>query len=509
MAEEFIEEIYNKGIIIEQLREYIAFSNKENDRDARAAYNQAASGLEKELSILRQTDRELAEAIENAAVMIRDRFDDPSEAKAIAEGELLPLMFHYMLNYSGIEVTEGKYTIQSANSGFLTIRDNELNKTIHNSFDPLWEAYEIAEAVFDPEVECYHILGCGLGYIPYQLWRKSEGAVKIIIYEEDSAIIDYAKRFGVLGWIPEKSLTIQHDSRTETVAGIFLEETSVIEASKKKNSVYFSSWKKDIYKAVCNGEIAVLEANITLDRSMRDRTAINLWKNKKHDQISFDKIQTELRYDEWIVVSAGPSLDDQIIFLKESKGRRGIVAVNTVLRRLLKEEIYPDLIAAADQYVQMREHIDGIGDRTRDIPLIAEKRLNWQYSEQYQGPICFVSTEQEYADNAEEVWQISGSVAGLALESAIRLGAKKVYLVGQDLAYPDGKTYAEGMPYHADASSRGTMLVPSVDGGMVPTSEAFNWFRMGLEAQIAKYSLVEYHNLSRHGALIRGCKTNS
>ena len=509
MAEEFIEEIYRKGIIIEKVREYIAFSNKENDRDARAAYNQAAAGLEKELSGLRQTDAELAEAIENAAIIIRDKFGDPCEAKAIAEGELLPLLFCYMLNYSGIEVTEGKYTIQSANSGFLTIRDNELNKTIHNSYDPLWEAYEIAESVFDPEVECYHILGCGLGYLPYQLWGKSEGAVKIIIYEEDSEIIDYAKRFGVLDWIPEGSLTIQHDRRIETVAGAVLKEAGIICQSKKKISVYISPWKKDIYKDTCDGNIAILEANITLDRSMCDRTAINLWKNKKHNQISFDKIKAELRYDEWIVISAGPSLDEQIAFIKESKGKRGIVAVNTVLRRLLKEGIYPDLMAAADQYIQMREHIDGIGDRTREIPLIAERRLNWQYSEQYQGPICFVSTESEYANNTEEVWQISGSVAGLALEAVIRLGAKTVYLVGQDLAYPDGKTYAEGMPYHADANSRGTMLVPSVDGGMVPTSEAFNWFRIGLEAQIAKYSHVEYHNLSQHGALIRGCKTNS
>ena len=120
-----------------------------------------------------------------------------------------------------------------------------------------------------------------------------------------------------------------------------------------------------------------------------------------------------------------------------------------------------------------------------------------------------MTTEKEYADTDEEIWQFSGSVAGLALEAAIRLGAKRIYLVGQDLAYPDGKTYAEGMPYQADAGSRGTMLVPAVDGGMVPTSEAFHWFRQGLEAQIAKYDQVEYINMSKHGALIKGCKNYS
>ncbi|MBP3296321.1 MAG: motility associated factor glycosyltransferase family protein, partial [Lachnospiraceae bacterium] len=180
-------------------------------------------------------------------------------------------------------------------------------------------------------------------------------------------------------------------------------------------------------------------------------------------------------------------------------------AVNTVLRRLFREGIRPDLVVAADQYIQMREHIEGIGDQTEGIPMIAERRTNWQYTERYLGPICFVSTENNSEDKEEDIWEVSGSVAGLALEAAVRLGAGRIYLVGQDLAYPDGKTYAQGMPYVAEAESRGTMLVPSVNGGMVSTSEAFHWFRIGLETQIAKYKDIRFINLSRQGARIKGC----
>ena len=360
-----MEEIYSNALIIEQIREYIDFMNKGRNRDARAVYNRAAAGLEKILPTLLQTDRELTVDIQNTAVKIRDVFDDPCEAMAIAEGELLPLLFSFMDYYSGIEVTEGKYSLRSAKSGFLTIRDDVQGITLHSSFDPLWEAYRIAESIFDPEVECYHVLGCGLGYLPYQLRMKSEGAAGIVIYEEDENILDYAERFGVLGWIPEASLSIRHDNQTEVMADIFMREIGNIRSDKEKKAVYIAPWKKGIYKTVCDGSVTIQEANLALDRSMRDRTAINLWKNKKREQISFEKLQTDLRFDEWIIISAGPSLDEQISFLKESKGKRGIVAVNTVLRRLFREGIRPDLVAAADQYIQMREHIDGIGERTR------------------------------------------------------------------------------------------------------------------------------------------------
>ncbi len=504
MAEQFIEEIYKDAMIIEQVREYIAFTQYGRNRDAHTVYNQAAADMERILQSGAIADRELAEAIEQTAIEIRDSFEDRCLATALAEGRLLPLLYEYMESYAGIDVTEGKYTLRSANSAFLTVRDNEQNITMHSEYDPMWEAYQIASSIFVPEAECYHILGCGLGYLPYQLWVRSEGAVKIVIYEEDAYILDYAFRYGVLSWIAEKCIEVRHDTEAEMVADAFLKEKAT---NKKEERFYIAPWKKNVYAKAKNGEIAIEAANLFLERSMRERTAINLWKNKKHKQILFKEIKSSFWKKEWIVVSAGPSLDEQIAFLKESSGRRGIIAVNTVLRRLFREGIHPDLVAAADQDVQMRKHIDGIADLTEGIPLIAEYRLNWQYLEQYRGPACFVHTEMVNDEGTEEVWQVSGTVAGLALEAAVRLGAERIWLVGQDLAYPEGRCYADGMPHCVDADKAGTVLVPSVDGGMVATSEAFNWFRQGMEIQIARYKDVEFYNLSRHGALIHGCRT--
>ena len=497
MAEQFLEEIYQKALIIQQLREYIKFTYDGCPRDARRLYNQAACGIEGILAELEQADPALANELVQAAVDVRDHYENDSYAVSIVEGRLLPALFQYMQYYADIDVTEGKYRLYSAKTGFLTVCDTETGRLFHNEYDPLWEAERIAASIYEPKKECYHILGVGLGYLPYQLWRQSEGAVKLVIYEEDETILSYARIYGVLDWIAEDALEIVYEKDPERLEAIFAKAVE-----NEDSAFYISPWKMEQYKETQNGKIRVLGTNALLERSTRFRTAVNLRKNQKHLQISLEEIKSQLCYKEWIVVSAGPSLDEQITFLKESKGQKGIVAVNTVLRRLFREGVRPDLVVAADQYVQMKEHIDGIGEQTAGIPMIAEERVNWQYTEQYQGAICFVKVG-DAAD--EESWKVSGSVAGLALEAAVRLGAEKVYLVGQDLAYPDGKTYAAGMPYVAEAQSRGTMLVPSADGGMVPTSEAFNWFRIGLETQIASYPDVRFVNLSRHGALIKGC----
>lgn len=501
MAEQFLEEIYNKALIIQQLREYVEFSCGGCERDARAVYNLAAQGIEGILQELEVADPVMAKQIVSAAIDVRNQFTDTSRAMAIVESRLIPALFRYMQYYTDIDVSEDNYRLYSAKSGFLTLRDVTAGITWHNDYDPIWEAERIARSIYDPKVECYHVLGGGLGYLPYLLWRISEGAIRIVVYEEDVTAITYAKSYGVLEWIAEEAIEIVYETDIEKMGKLFLRRVSEL----RDDIFYISPWKKQAYKNVQNGGILVLGSNLALERSMRNRTSVNLRKNREHLQIDFNELRNRFKWNEWIIVSAGPSLDEQILFLKESKGKRGIVAVNTVLRRLFREGIRPDLVVAADQYIQMREHIEGIGDQTEGIPMIAERRTNWQYTERYLGPICFVSTENNSEDKEEDIWEVSGSVAGLALEAAVRLGAGRIYLVGQDLAYPDGKTYAQGMPYVAEAESRGTMLVPSVNGGMVPTSEAFHWFRIGLETQIAKYKDIRFINLSRQGARIKGC----
>ncbi len=507
--EDFINDIYRESFIIENFKEFICLIGSGQLHKARSLYNDTAKMLEDLLVSISKTDTATACRIQSIALGIKEVYEDSRNATGLIEGSLIPELYKYLSAQNTINVSEGKYTLLSSETGFLTVIDNETKKYMHNSYDPMWEAYRIAISVYKPEMECFMILGSGLGYLAYQIFILSEGAIEIQVYEDDPCILEYASLYGVLSLIPDENIKIVHDFDKEALGKEFINNLN----SMTSAGFYISPFKRQLYDDVCNGTLNRIMVNHDFDLETRNLSAINFWKNKKLDRIDISDIGRRFRYDEWIVISAGPSLDYNISFLKENKGKKGLIAVNTVFRRLLKEGIVPDMIAAADQFPELVKHIRGIEDSTKDILLIADWLLNWKYSYAYQGEKCFVRTNAsvdvtgEYAPN-DPVWDISGTVAALAIEAAVCNNAKKIYLVGQDLAYPDGQRYAKDMPYGDEKAKRSedqnALQVMSVDGSMVDTCEAFVWFKKSLEYQIKKYHHIEFFNMSRYGANIEG-----
>ena len=82
----------------------------------------------------------------------------------------------------------------------------------------------------------------------------------------------------------------------------------------------------------------------------------------------------------------------------------------------------------------------------------------------------------------------------------------KIYLVGLDLAYPGGINYAHGVSQKRMETKKGDCRVKSVDGKMVETSQVFDLFRQAIEKQLENNPEVDFINLSKHGALIKGAR---
>ncbi len=508
ILEDFISEIYRECDTIEYLKEYISLTNSGCFRDARSIYDKAAGKLESMLIRLSEENSFKASHIQNIALQIKDSFNDFGLAQGLAEGSLLPELYSYISRYTGIEVTEGKYTLKSSKTGYLTVKDTDLDLYYHSTYDPMWEARETARSLLTPDMQTILIFGCGLGYLPYQLWYQSEGALDIVIYEEDTEILQYTYDYGVMSLIPEIDITIVNHTDKNILADKFIQD---IHGLSSGSSFVFSYWKKPLYKEIDSNELKRIIINRELEREMTYRSVANLSRNLNSPAVTFDEIAKEYNFEEWVVISAGPSFDDRVSFLKESKGKRGLIAVNTVLKRLIKENLIPDICVAADQYVQMIDHISEIEKNTENIPLIADWVTNWKYIQSYQGKKCFVRTNasadltSDIVPN-ETVWNISGTVACMAVEAAAHLGAKTIYLVGQDLAYPGGQRYAKDMPHESVTDKGYDLTVPSVDGGTVGTCEAFDWFRKALEHQISRYDNICFINMSKHGAYINGAQ---
>ncbi len=508
MAEQFLEEIYRDAIVTSELRDTVAYIARTDYYNARAVFNNAMSRMENMLERYANDDPVAANRLQDSALKAINAWGEFSLVTGVINGELLPQIYEYLKGFNPIDVEDGNYLLKSSASGFLTVKDVESNEFLHDIFDPMLEAEKITDVLYNPWAEKYIIFGGGLGYLPYRLWKRSGEAAKIIVFEDDEKIIEYARHYGVLDWIDGESLDVRYIPDINMAIVSFYKE---VDLEDKSRVTYVTPYKKKKYKDAYNGSFLALVYRIEHTFVSYGINETNLWENRKLPSVPFKDLFESINGDTWIVVAAGPSLNYNMDFVKENVGISRIVAVNTVLRRFAKERIVPDLSVAADPFGQIPEHLDGIEEFTKSIPMVADWLLCWKYAYRYRGEKCFIHTPageciENYNPNNEDVWDVFGTVSALAIEAALRLGAKKIYLVGLDLAFPGNEVHAKDMPHEKIEYKSEAILVPSVDGTMVETTPVFNDFRIGIEEIIARNPNVEFINMSRNGALIKGTK---
>ncbi len=504
--EDFIESYYQIPFLISNLKEFISLSAQGKHNQALSLYNDSAQQLEKILEDIALENPSIAGKIQNAALEVVNTYEDRELTQGLIEGKLIPSLCEYLRTVPPIDVTEGIYTLRSSDTGFLTLKDESVGRYCHSTFDPMAEAYRDARLKYDPSMDSFYILGCGLGYLAYQVYCLSDGSTKIYVYEDDKNVLDYAVHYGVLSLIPEENLIVILENDEQALVEEFLKAV----VTNDNTGFFVAPWKRMKYDSLGTSELTRVVLNKNFEQEIKSQSITNLRMNQKLPRLDFDELTHKFDYDEWVVICAGPSLDDNIAFLKESKGGRGLIAVNTVLRRLVAEGIEPDILVAADQRNDLTKHIEGIEDATKEVYLVADWLLSWKYAHLYKGPVSFIKIKDnskfmtDFSLNCTE-FDVSGTVAGIAIETAARLKAKKIYLVGQDLAFPSGRKYAKNMPHDEAPNEKWEIQVQSVDGSMVYTSEVFDWLRKSLEWQIEKNKNIKFINLSKHGALIKGC----
>ena len=202
-----------------------------------------------------------------------------------------------------------------------------------------------------------------------------------------------------------------------------------------------------------------------------------------------------------MLVSAGPSLDDNIGFLRESKGKRIIIAVNTVVKKLKLEGITPDIIVMLSPEQILKKHLEGIEDFTTNIPLVMPICGSRSFVSIYRGPIYSIDQELLSRDDS---WDFGGTVTSLALNLAFYLKSSSIYLVGSDLAFTGGRNFSKDVAHGEYENIDNELRVESSDGGSVQTNQLYNSFREIIERQISRHPGVKVYNLAEHGAKIKG-----
>lgn len=202
----------------------------------------------------------------------------------------------------------------------------------------------------------------------------------------------------------------------------------------------------------------------------------NLMKNLPYvlKQSSVDMLKKHIKEEGYnncpvIVVSAGPSLDKNIAQLKRAEGKALIIGVDSALQALVSQNVDVNLAISVDPNKNPELFEDERLNKlpyvisSFSLPIITHKNKNRLFFEGGHGFDVF--ERLIYKKTGKTIGRIKtgGSVATDAFSLAVLLGFKTIILVGQDLAFTEGRDHVSGFK-KSNANFRTDEMLVEVEG---------------------------------------------
>lgn len=408
-----------------------------------------------------------------------------------------------------------RITLENAKNGDITAKcecDN-VKIYIHSRYNPVDEAektYGNREYINDN----IFVAGFGMGYHIEVIRRKTQPHQKIFVWVTDlemfkiavenrdlksilddkrvNLIVDNDKK-GVLNKIAalmeeigtEDWDFVVHMPSLKSIPKVFFEITEMIERIEiNKNSL-------KLFKPV------IIENIIKNSDAFVNDCGIDELKNIYASRVFY-------------LVAAGPSLDKNIDELEKVCNNGVIIAVGTVAKKLIVRNIRPDFIIIIDGLENIKKQMEGIEEC--GIPLIYFPTANHEAVSRYKGLriVAFPDEDPIFARLNERYnkgsVQSGGSVATAACDCAVKLGAKKIVFVGQDLAIStDGYTHAAGTQFGGvKKENHGLKKVEGNIESYVYTMKNLYIYLKWFERYIEQHHEIEFINATEGGAAIKG-----
>lgn len=241
----------------------------------------------------------------------------------------------------------------------------------------------------------------------------------------------------------------------------------------------------------------------------------NIINNIRHDALLIEKFLNKFIDIPVIIVSAGPSLNYTMEYLKKLKNKALIVAVGSAIKILDSNGIIPHFRMAFDGLENERKIFNDID--TESSILIFSDLINYKILNEYKGQKVRMVVDTDLMSqyfykklNGTVFLTRSGfSIANVALDAFIKLGAKKIIFIGQDLCYTEGKLYAKGSWHNENSvnfENTTYIEVNNVLGEKVNTTKQFLGMKDLLEEIIKLNPEVSYINCTEKGLNIKGAE---
>ncbi|HPG30528.1 MAG TPA: DUF115 domain-containing protein [bacterium] len=390
---------------------------------------------------------------------------------------------------------------------------------IHSLYDPQREADRVIGQYDFSGKEIIFLFGLGLGYHLKSLIAAAGGKPKIIVVERFDKIFDFFKinksRLNIndanVDYLvnPDKSQIIFSASKFITFRNFYKIKYITIPSLIKLDEQYYKSAILDAYDF-----IKFTIANLSTASNFGYEWNVNYLKNLKRLSESYDikSLKKFCKNKPAVIASAGPSLSRNLDLLKEFQDYFYILCADTAYSALLKKNIYPDFIGAADSQYENFKLVKGLG--SSKVGVICPPIVNHNILSEFDSSKKFFFASELPLDNYLKSKGINltfiksgGSVATILFSAAREIEFNPIIFIGQDLAFTGNIShsaltskiehkYSSLSKFHSIenafyAENSNQILCDDIFDNNVITSQSLlnfkNWFELEFTDKKSKY----------------------
>jgi hypothetical protein len=431
--------------------------------------------------------------------------------------------------------------IFTSKSGHTTARYNGI--LLHSSHNPINEGERFAEASGIKDGDTVFLYGFGFGYHVDSILKAvgKEGNLLVIELNREILSAAFIAR-DISNMLSQPNLWIITGDSEANVSSAFsryiYEKWSGLPDNNKKVVVFSPSLKcmPDGFENIRNAfEMLQMERRFSVLLGGTEDRNFRLNRKEVLKSEGIKELFGKFKGMPGILVSSGPSLDIAIPELKALLSRPSspvhhpsffIMAVDSALHALMKNNIRPDFIISIDpqefSYVHLADYFE------TDVPLIFLPTSNPVVVKNYKGRKFVamknspVASRQSPVASDKGYTEGGGSVSCIALDILIKLGVNPIIFIGQDCAFPGNRFYSNAVAeserwlemvngfymmgdIHKERIANQKMVYVADRFGLnIPTHENLYRYIRYIEEIVKREKGVRFYNLNSKGVGLRG-----
>jgi hypothetical protein len=395
------------------------------------------------------------------------------------------------------------YHAEATNLGVNTLKYESDTKSFyfHSNANPIKEGEAFANHYADDKYLDYLVFGFGMGYHVEAL-LKLDRRFKVAVIETNADVL-------ALAFMHRDLAKILSDENFELIYATADEVSDIIKAHE--NCALLPHYPSLMSLADSNLKDALIDYYVKLNVSLADKRLIdcNFYYNMKRNDAPADEVLGKLTGKSVIFVGGGPSLKDNLPYLKNAQGDKIIITASTSYRLLTENGIEPDFVFMIDTKNVMKRHVADIpAGKAALIYLCTASRFGVN---EFQGQrfIVFQNGYEPAVEFAKKnnymLIETGGSVSTAAIDFILQAGCSELITFGLDLAFTDNMRHSFDKGVNVTDNDT-SIEMTGIDGKPIRTSRIFSIYRKWIENRLRREKRdVSLINVSR-GVPIEGMK---